>query len=103
MVQQETGAPVSAAQLTQQFVGRVANPADMISISVKRAKVDKAAGAKSAEQAQGERSKHMHDLIESHLPELQLLQEDHMRTALDHFVRGDKKALETYVNAELEV
>ena len=103
VVQQEKGAPVSAAQLTQQFVGRVANPADMISISVKRAKVDKAAGAKSAEQAQGERSKHMHDLIESHLPELQLLQEDHMRTALDHFVRGDKKALETYVNAELEV
>lgn len=103
-VEHEKGASISGAQITQAFVGRVANPADMVAFKVRPPRpAAGAAGAGAAAEGLrnpvgGERSKLMADLIAGHLPELAVLRADKMSGALHSFVeKEERKAIEEYV------
>ena len=100
-IEHEKGASINATQITQAFVGRVANPADLVACKVRPHRPAAGAGA-AAEGLRnpvgGERSKLMADLIAGHLPEMAVLSADKMSGALHSFVeKEERKAIEEYV------
>lgn len=101
-IEHEKGASINAGQIMQAFLGRVANPGDLVSCKVKPARP--AAGTAAANEQGlrnprgGERSKLMADLIAGHLPDMAVLEADKMSWALHNFVeKEERKAIEEYI------